>query len=349
MSGGPSQNDTFDPKPGNVALFKAIDTNLPGVQFTENFPMLAKQADKLAIIRSMTHRTGDHSRGSYLMHTGYEPGPNVDVPSLGSVLAKELGDDRAPRFFHIGATAFSNGGAGPAFLGKQFGPISIGAATGFDAAPRPNDPLPLPAVEAFEAVAKGKGEAHRKAVAKAFDLKDEQADLRDAYGKSRFGKSCLLASRLVQAGVPVVEVTLGGWDTHGNAVALSQKVCPELDAAFAALLQDLQNRKKLDSTVIVWMGEFGRTPLVNPNGGRDHYPQAFTAVLAGRGIKGGQAIGKTSNDGVQVEERPVSPQELFATIYTALGIDPAKTNRAAGGERVPLVEKGHSAVKEALR
>ena len=350
MSGGPSQNDTFDPKPGKVALFKAIDTNVPGVQFSETFPKLAKQADKLAIIRSMTHRTGDHTRGSYLMRTGHEPGPNVDMPSLGSVLAKELGDDRAelPRFFTIGSSVLGFGGAGPAFLGKQYGPISVGAS-GFGVAPQPGDPLPLPAVEAFETVAQGRGEAHRKAVAKAFDLKDEKAEVRDAYGKSRFGTSCLLASRLVDAGVPVVEVISTGWDMHSNAVVMSQKINPELDAAFAALLEDLQDRKKLEHTVIVWMGEFGRTPRINQSGGRDHYPQAFTAVLAGRGVKGGQAIGKTSNDGVRVEERPVSPPELLATIYTALGIDPGKTNRTAGGVNLPLVEKGHSAVKEALR
>src|SRR5262249_41073821 len=156
----------------------------------------------------------------------------------------------------------------------------------------------------------------------------EKEAVRNAYGPSVFGSGCLLARRLVECGVPVVEVTQGGWDTHADALTQTKKVGAEFDAGLASLLKDLHERKKLDTTLIVCMGEFGRTPNVNVNGGRDHYPLASTVLLAGRGIKGGQAIGKTSADGLKVEERPVSPPELLATIYQALGVDPSKTNRS---------------------
>jgi RNA polymerase sigma factor (sigma-70 family) len=341
LEGGPSQTDTFDPKAGDIAIFKAIDTNIKGVQFTEIFPLLAKQANHLAVIRSMTHRTGDHQRGAYLMHTGQEPGPNAEFPSLGSVLAKELSGDRPdlPRFFRIGGP-HPFGESGPGLLGKEYSAIGVGR-TGMN--------LSLPPEDAFEEVAKGKGKKLRDAVAKAFDLNEEKDAVRDAYGHGRFGSSCLLARRLIERGVPVVEVALGGWDTHGNAKEATKRVGSELDAALASLLKDLHERKKLDTTLIVCMGEFGRTPVINANGGRDHYPLAFTTLLAGRGIKGGQAIGKTSKDAVKVDERPVTPQEFLATIYQALDIDPAKTNRDSAGAAIPLVEKGNLPVKEALR
>jgi RNA polymerase sigma factor (sigma-70 family) len=340
LDGGPSQIDTFDPKAGDIAIFKAIDTNVKGIQFTENFPLLAKQANHLAVIRSMTHRTGDHQRGAYLMHTGQEPGLNAEFPSLGSVLAKELSGERPdlPRFFTIGGID-----TGPGLLGKEYSAIGVGGA-GFN-----ENPLALPPVDAFEEVAKGKGEKLRDAVAKVFDLSEEKDAVRDAYGRGRLGSGCLLARRLIERGVPVVEVAQAGWDTHGNAKAQTKKVAGELDAALGTLLKELHERKKLDSTLIVCMGEFGRTPVVNANGGRDHYPFAFTTLLAGRGIKGGQTIGKTSANGKAVEEHPVTPQEFLATIYQSLGIDPAKTNRDSAGAAIPLVEKGNPPIKEALR
>jgi RNA polymerase sigma factor (sigma-70 family) len=345
MSGGPSQQDTFDPKPGDVALFKAIDTNVKGLQFSETLPRLAKQANHLAVIRSMTHREGDHVRGMHLMQTAQAPGGGLEYPRLGSVLARELGDGltTVPRFIAIDSP---NAGAG--FLGEACTPLRIGSKAMFQ--PPPADPnLGLPDEAAFDAFDKANGKTMRKNVTKAFALNDEKPATRDAYGRGRFGTSCLLARRLREAGVPIIEITLSGWDTHGNAIAPTQNVTGQLDAAFSTLLTDLNERKLLEQTLIVWMGEFGRTPRINANGGRDHYPIAFSAVLAGAGVKGGQTIGKTSNDGFNVDARPVSPAELHATIYQALGIDSAKKYRVPSVGDVHLLEKGTKAVKEALR
>jgi RNA polymerase sigma factor (sigma-70 family) len=347
MSGGPSQIDTFDPKAGAVSLFPAIDTAVKGLQFSQTVPQLAKQAKHLAVIRSMTHREADHARGSHLMRTGYTSNNVIDYPSLGSVLAKELGDGRpkVPVYFTISAQqAFVFGGAGPGILGARYAPLVVGGG-GFGK----EMPLIVPPVADFEDRAKGKGEAHKKAVAKAFDLDDEKKEVRDAYGRSRFGDSCLLARRLVDRGVPVVEVVMGGWDVHGNAAQAMPNLTGELDTAMTALIKDLEASKRLENTLIVWMGEFGRTPRVNNAGGRDHWTAGFSVVLAGCGIKGGQVIGKTSADATKVEQRPVSPAEFFATIYQALGVDPAKENIGPGERKVRLVEKGASAVKEVLR
>lgn len=349
MTGGPSQIDTFDPKDGNVALFKSIDTSVKGMQFSELFPKLAKKANHLAVIRSVSHREGDHVRGGYLMRTGYAAG-KVEHPSFGSILAKELGGDKpdVPRYFMINPTSFLVGGRTPGILGASYAPIIVGENQTF-IPPAEAKPWPAPEVEKFDAVAKGMGKAHRDAVLKAFDLGDEKAEVRDAYGKSPFGLGCLLARRLVERGVPVVEVHLGGWDTHGNAAEATKKIGGQLDSGFSTLLKDLDEKKLLDQTLVVWMGEFGRTPRVNQAQGRDHYPMAFTAILAGAGVKGGQAIGKTSDDGTKVTERPVSPQELLATVYTAVKVDPRRFNRTPGGEKIPLVEKGNDPVKEALK
>ncbi len=350
MSGGPSQIDTFDPKPNdpNGGLFGAIDTTVKGVQFSQLLPNLAKQAQHMAIIRSLTHREGDHNRGTYLMRTGYTSDGQTDYPALGCVLGKELeGRAELPRYVSIGAPAPPVMGYGAGFLGREHGPLVLRGRSGIGAAA--GDTLPLPPVEEFEALAKGRGEAMRREVAKAMDLSEEQAAVRDAYGRDRFGQGCLLARRLLERGVPVVEVTSPGWDAHANSPAIMPRLCAELDAGWTALLKDLHVSRRLETTLIVWMGEFGRTPRINNSVGRDHWPFGFSAVLAGGLIKGGQAIGKTSADAMRIEERPVTPQELHATIYQALGIDPAKENRTPGGQAVPLVEKGTRAVKEALR
>ncbi|OAI49621.1 hypothetical protein AYO44_06350 [Planctomycetaceae bacterium SCGC AG-212-F19] len=347
MAGGPSQQDTFDLKAGGD--FKEIETAVKDVKITEQLPRLAKVANHLAIIRSMIHDEGDHNRAAHLMRTGYKIG-GQDYPTLGCVLGKELGEGRPnlPRYLSLGALQLPGAaGYGPGFLGPQYGPLIVGER-GFGE-PDPEHALKLPAADVFEALAKGKGDALRKAVAKAFDLADEKDAVRDAYGRGMFGQSCLLARRLVETGVPVVEVTMPGWDTHaGNFDAVKGR-CGELDAGWATLMTDLAERKLLDRTLIVWAGEFGRTPLINQGGGRDHWSRGFSVVLAGGGIKGGQAIGKTTADGTTIDEQPVSPAELFATIYTALGIDPTKENRTPDGQDVPLVGKGIKPVREALR
>ena len=183
---------------------------------------------------------------------------------------------------------------------------------------------------------------------KVFDLGQEKAEVRDRYGRNLFGQGCLLARRLVEKGVPFVEGNLGNWDTHGNNFELVKGLCGTLDKAWAALMGDLKDRGLLDSTLIVWMGEFGRTPKINQGKGRDHYPNAWSTVLAGGGVKGGQAVGKTSKDGTTVEERPTSTADLLATALAALGIDHTKTNMSNVGRPIPLAEKGAKVVTEVV-
>lgn len=355
MDGGPSQIDTFDPKPEAPAeirgQFKALDTAVKGIQISEHLPKLGKLMNHLVLIRTLTHKEGDHQRATYLMRTGYPVGGQTDYPSLGCVLAKELGDNRPdlPRYFNI-APVMIHGpkGFGPGCLGPQYAPLLIGdRLLGFMNA-GPDDAFKLPAAGAFEKLAKGKGETHRKAVEKAFDLKSEKAAVRDAYGPTLFGQGCLLARRLVEAGVPVVEVTLPGWDTHADNFTAVKQLSGELDAAWASLLSDLKERKLLDSTLIVCMGEFGRTPKINAQLGRDHWPFAFSVVLAGGGIKGGQAVGKTSKDGLKVDQRPVKPSELHATVYQALGIDHTRQYQSNTGQKVRLVEVGANPLNDLL-
>jgi RNA polymerase sigma factor (sigma-70 family) len=351
MSGGPSQVDTFDPKAGNIALFKAIDTNVKGMQFSEHLPILAKQANHLAVLRGVGHRDGDHMRGTHLMRAG-QPAGGIDFPSLSCVLGKELGGESAklPRLVSIDPSSEpGTPGFGPGFLGAKYGPLIVGGRWPGGPKLGAKDNLPVPDGEAFEELDKKNAAAMRKAIAKAFDLDTEKAAMRDAYGRNRFGNGCLLARRLIEQGVPVVEISLPGWDTHANAAGTTESLSAQLDAGMGALVKDLHERKLLDSTLIVWMGEFGRTPKINANAGRDHWPFGFSVVLAGAGIKGGQAIGKTSADGSTVDEGAVSPQELLATVYQAVGVDPATKNAGPGGEKIPLVERGNNAVKAALR
>ena len=343
MEGGPSQIDTWDPKPkhANGGLFAPLDTNVKGIQISSTLPKLAKQMNHLALIRSLRSREGDHFRGAYRMRTGYAAGGD-DYPEVGCVLAKELGDGRPqlPRYVRIGRLSLGRPPAkAPGFLGRKYAPLVAGAGK----------ELALPPTEDFEEIDKKHGKAQRKAVEEAFDLTGEKTAVRAAYGRGRFGEGCLLARRLVERGVPVVEVIMNGWDTHANILGSLPKLTDQLDAGLSALLKDLAERKLLDSTLIAWMGEFGRTPRINQNGGRDHWPNGFAVVLAGSGIKGGQVIGRTSADGMAIEARPVSPAELHATICRALGIDPAKENRNADNRKVPLVERGSRPVKEALR
>jgi hypothetical protein len=343
MNGGPSQLDTFDPKPGqkNGGPFRAIHTGAEGVRVSEHLPRMAKLGRDLVIVRTVTHGEGDHQRATYLMRTGHSIGDQRPYPSLGSLLAKELGGPAdLPPYVAIGAEPrFTPGAYGPGFLGAKFAPLTVTAPGAGE----------VPDLDAFRKIDKDKAAQMREAVTAAFDLTQERAIVRDAYGRNAFGEGCLLARRLVERGVPVVEVTLGGWDTHQNNFGLVEKLSGQLDPAWAALLSDLRHAKLLENTVVVWMGEFGRTPRINANDGRDHWPHAFCAVLAGGHLKGGQAIGRTSADGTKIEERPVTPPELLATVFAGLGVHPASTNRDDRGEAVPLVEKGTRPVREALR
>jgi hypothetical protein len=384
MSGGPTQTDTFDPKPAhaNGGPFKPIDTAAAGVRVAEHLPLVAAQMKHLAVVRSMATKEGDHGRATLHLRTGNLPQGAIDFPVFGSLVAreKEQSGSDLPGYVSItprvGTAALSAG-----FLGPQYAPLVVGGVGdvfgGEPAGGLRVENLGLPAkvsrsrmadrlalLDESEAdfLASRPGAAtasHRSAyqravrlmresAARAFDLSDEDEKLRDRYGRTRFGQGCLLARRLVERGVPFVEVTLGGWDTHDNNFNQVKTLCGTLDPAWATLMADLKERGLLDTTTVVWMGEFGRTPVINPRNGRDHYPNAWSVVLGGGGISGGQAAGRTSDDGLTVEERPVSVPDLLATVCRAIGIDPAKQNMSNVNRPIRIVDQSAKAVTEVL-
>ncbi len=372
MAGGPSHKDTFDMKPGtaNGGPFKEIATSAPGIRISEHFPLFAKQMHHAAILRSMSTQEGAHDRAQYHLHTGYREGQGgVVYPSLGAIVAKELGRPEfpLPNFVTIGGRVFGSG-----FLGSKYQPLAVA-----DARRGVENLKPLVAGGAFDGrvdllvemekafhrdYQAGADVAHRttyeRAVAlmkskeaKAFDVSQEPASVRKAYGEGRFGESCLLARRLIETGVSFVEVVLGGWDTHINNFDRVKALSRQVDPALSSLIADLKERGLLDSTLIVWMGEFGRTPKINTRGakpGRDHYPRAWNTVLAGGGIKGGQVVGKTDKEGAVVTERPISTIDFMATVCTILGIDHNKQNTTAIQRPIRIVDKGSKVVKEVL-
>jgi hypothetical protein len=388
MPGGPSQTDTFDMKPGhkNGGEFKETATSVPGLKISEHLPKLAALADKLAIVRSLSTAEGDHSRGTYLMHTGHRPGGPISFPTIGSLLSKSLGADDAelPNFISISPfTAFNNAAFGPGFLGPRHAPLTVGA-TNLYQQPQPQpqaggyaslgvDDLANPGIsraqedarlELWNALQTGFLSTHagaspkahhtvyeravrmmRSSAARAFDLSEEPDKVRDAYGRGEFGQGCLMARRLIERDVPFIEVALRGvgggvlgWDTHAQNFARVKSLSQELDGGWATLMSELADRGMLESTTIIWLGEFGRTPVINQGGGRDHYPRAWTTVLAGGGIQGGQAYGKTSDDGTTVEDGKVDVPDVLATLCRALGVDPTKQNISEVGRPIRIAE-----------
>ena len=361
LNGGPSHIDTFDPKPGQpTARFKSIKTRARGLELSEHLPLLATHGDRLAVIRSMTSAEGNHDRARYLLHTGYSPNPTVHHPSLGGWVSQELGSKSAelPNFVSIGGPSL---GAG--FLGLQNGPFildnpgqppqNVTLPKNVDDARFADRRAQLAILEERFAVATGDPQvAGRRAIydqavrmmkspkIAAFDVSSEPEALKKSYGDSKFGRGCLVARRLVESGVKLVEVVLDGWDTHQDNFERTKKLMGTLDPAFATLLADLGQRKLLDSTLVVCMGEFGRTPKINPNEGRDHFPAAWSAVLAGGGIRGGQAFGKTNEDGSKVVENALAVPHLFATMTTLLGLDPSKTVTSPIGRPIGMTEDG---------
>ncbi len=380
MAGGPSQTDTWDLKPGhkNGGPFKEIATSVPGLRISEHLPKLAAAAKHLGIIRTMSTKEGEHGRATQLLHTGQLPNDAVAYPALGSLLAKELGDSEhdLPSYVTVSPPAgIANLGAG--FLGPQYAPMSVSGISDNSNA-RAN--LTIDYLKPDKPVAASDQDVRRKLLADlqkdfekrhgsaataahaasyrkaqrmvdtaahgAFRLDEEPARVRDAYGRNRFGQGCLLARRLLERGVSFVEVTLDGWDTHQNNFEMVKTLSQTLDPAFATLLADLKDRGMLANTLIVWMGEFGRTPLINRTAGRDHFPLAWSTVLAGAGVKGGQAVGKTGKDGAAVAERPVRVADFLATVFTAVGVDPTKENLTWEGRPIPLVPKVGKVIEE---
>lgn len=399
MPGGPSQLDTFDLKPGhaNAGEFKPIDTSVAGIQISEIFPNLAKQAEHLAIVRSMKTKEGDHGRASYHLRTGYRPGGPLQYPTLGSLIAQEYpaNPTSLPSYISILSNPFVSPGAfGPGFLGPRCAPLLVGngngpagaADAGEYGAPLEVRNIRLTAgVDAERATARmdlltsldqsfaqrrpglpteSHGAAYQQAhrmisstAMQAFNLDEEPAALREKYGKNRFGQGCLLARRLVEQGIPFVEVALNGpdgngaigWDTHQGNFATLRTLGGVLDPAWSTLLEDLHRRGLLETTTVVWMGEFGRTPVINPNAGRDHFPNAWSVVLSGGGVRGGQVLGKTSESGMEVEDRPVAVNQLMATILASMGVDHTKQNMSQIGRPIRLAEPDVEPVRELLR
>ncbi len=363
MSGGPSHMDSWDMKPGESTggQFKPMKTSASGIQICEHLPTVAKQMKHLSIIRSMVTNEGSHERGRTLMHTAYPANPAMTFPSIGAVTAQQIASKELsiPGFISV-----SGASEGPGFLGMAYAPFAVQNP----GSPPQNISLPGDVAgagsrgdfrKAFLArvennfTGQGHGPAamaHTEIYKKAFDLTFSKAknvfDLKvdgdkpmdkkiaDMYGDDSFGRGCLLARKLVEAGVSCVEVDLGGWDNHnnifnalhttgmGNNRNARGGLLDRLDKGMGALVQDLVDRGMWKNTVVVWMGEFGRTPRINQNGGRDHWARCWSVALGGGGIKGGIVHGSTDKDGTSVKDNPTTVGDLFATLYSALGINP---------------------------
>jgi hypothetical protein len=386
MSGGPSQIDTFDMKPddANGGEFKEVATNAPGLRFSEHLPLLGKHADRLAVIRSLSTKEGDHVRGTHLVRTGHPPMGGVEYPSICCSLAKELefASNPLPSYVSVAPPQqLSPAAFGPGFLGPKYAAAVVAGAARGPMPPGANgnsSQLADLKLENIEPPSGISGEQHlrrlemwnslekkflagnaspslsihhgtyqkavemmRPEVRTAFNLADEPDEIRRKYGTGQFGQGCLLARRLVERGVPFVEVALGdglGWDTHLENFKRVKELSAELDAGWGTLMTELSERGLLDRTTIVWMGEFGRTPAINNNAGRDHFPNAWSCVLGGGGIKGGQAYGKTSKDGTQIEENPVAIGDVLATLSSALGVPPESENVTPGDRPIKIAE-----------
>ena len=361
MGGGPSTIDIWDLKPGSSTggPFRPIATN-GDVQICEHMPLMAKNMDKVSIVRSMSTREADHTRGRYYMHTGYVPNPSIKHPSYGSVIAHQLGSQRTeleiPSFISVGG-----GSEGPGFLGMAYSPFSVaanGRVRNLNLGITPdrlnsriqalklmengfiNEKRGIPANEHAKMIGKTLSLMSSKQM-EAFRVEKESSEIKERYGNNNFGKGCLLARRLVETGVPFVEVNLGGWDMHQNVFdTLQNRKLPELDQGMSALLEDLKQRGMLDSTAVIWMGEFGRTPNINGNTGRDHWARSWSVVAGGAGMKPGVAIGQTSEDGKKVEGQSYSSEDLMATVCKSLGIDLSTTFTSTSGRPMKIANSG---------
>jgi uncharacterized protein (DUF1501 family) len=361
MGGGPSTMDIWDLKPGasTGGPFQPIATS-GNAQISEHMPLMAKQMHNMAIIRSMSTREADHNRGRYYMHTGYVPNPNVEHPSYGAVLSNQLIDQRPeleiPPFVTVGG-----GSVGPGFLGMAWAPFSVsstGQVRNLDMGL--GDDRLYQRMYALDLIENGfinqrRGSAasdHQKILKKtlnlmtseqmkSFKVASEPDSVKERYGNTGFGRGCLMARRLVEVGVPFIEVGLGGWDMHSNIhQTLSDTKLPELDQAMSALTEDLEQRGLLEDTAIIWMGEFSRTPRINGNAGRDHWARSWSVVVGGAGMNGGIAVGKTSADGTRVETDPYSSQDVMASVCNALGISLQTTFTSKSGRPMKIANSG---------
>jgi hypothetical protein len=373
LAGGSSQLETWDPKPGAATggPFRAIPTAVPGVHISELMPQMAKRINNTCIIRSLNTRNGDHGGGAKLMMRGRMDEPNLKYPDLGAVLARELGqaDSKVPDYVTF-YTATEGRGMAPGasgFLGARYAPMELttdmippnlrklDGITEMDHQQRADlrEFLSKKFNQGRDNPTLGShGEAYQRvrglmASESLFDVKKESQKARDMYGPTLFGEQVLIARRLVEAGVPFVRVGRAWWDSHGQNFETHSEMVPELDHVMATLIDDLKDRGLLDSTLIITMAEFGRTPSINASLGRDHFASAWSVTLSGCGIKGGAVYGKTDATGNKVAEGEVGAARFFATIYKALGINPQK-NYHVGSRPIPLTDPGTEPIKEVL-
>lgn len=371
--GGTSHHDTFDPKPEAGAEvrgeFGAIDTALPGVKFTEQVPTFAREAKRFSLLRSLNPRNGSHGTADAIMMSGRKFNPALTYPCFGSAVAKELGPrNMLPPFVQIGSNIDRRFGGGLAgYLGlaynafelpgdpnsKKFSVRDITPPAGVSLERLSRRREALSAIDRLQRAAAKKPDLLRAVddyyenafamitspeTQKAFDLKQEKKSVRDDYGRTSLGQGCLLARRLVEAGVRFVTVTSGGWDTHRDNFNRLKKLMPPIDKGMPALLRDLEQRGLLERTLVVWLTDFGRTPKINSAAGRDHWSSAGFAVFAGAGVSGGQVIGATDGEGAKPIDAEYYPQDIAATIYRKLGVPLETIHRTPDGRPVTLCE-----------
>lgn len=371
LAGGASQLETWDPKPGRPTggPFAKIRTSIPGIEISELLPKMSTRLDETAIIRSLNTKIADHGQGYELMDTGRVGEPGVRFPHLGAMLAHELGqiDSRVPDYVSMytstegrrqGSAGFLGARYNPIFLTDKMMPEDIGRLEGVSdldhheraalrdfLAKRFIGDLKNPTVDSHEtAYARVHG---LMASDYLFDIEREPQSMRDHYGPTQFGEQCLIARRLVEAGVPFVKVARAWWDSHGQNFETHRELCADLDHCMSALLDDLKQRGLLEKTLVITLGEFGRTPHINGSLGRDHFASAWSCTLSGCGIRGGTLYGQTDQDGQTVESGEMSAGDLFATIFSAVGI-PYDKEYMVGSRPIPIADFGSVPCEEVL-
>ena len=372
LPGGMAHQESFDPKPLAPAEYRgpfgAIDTKIPGVQFGEHMKNIAKIADKITVIRSMSHGEAAHERGTHNMFTGYRPSPALEYPSFGSVISHELGsrNDLPP---YVCVPSVPNEYAGSGYLSSAFGPFALGsdpATAGFKVRDI-NIPVgvdekrfelrlslidtvdhhfrTLEESDALDSIDAFYQHAYKlissQKAREAFNLEAEPDALKEKYGKNAAGQRMLLARRLIEGGVRMVSLTAGGWDHHDNIKKGIEGNMPSVDQAIAALINDLDERGMLDSTLVMVTSEFGRTPKINNTAGRDHWPRVFSTMLAGGGMKRGYVHGSSDSLGGEPENDRVGIEDLATTIYNQIGITGDKELMSPGNRPIEIVDGGH--------
>ena len=358
MGGGPSTMDIWDLKPEapTGGPFKKISTS-GNVEICEHMPLMAKQMHNAAIVRSMSTREADHMRGRYYMHTGYVPNPSIEHPSYGSVISHQLErpDIAIPKFISVGGSSMGSG-----FLGAKYSPFVVNSDGRIRNLDMKIDQRFYQRAYALDAIESSFIKQRRGALAKehqailketfnvltssqmdALKVAGEPESVKERYGDNNFGKGCLMARRLAEAGVPFIEVNLGGWDNHQNIFpTLRDNKLPMLDKAMSALFEDLEQRGMIDDTVVIWMCVVSRTPRINGNAGRDHWARSWSVVVGGGGMNGGIAIGETNSDGTRVETEPYTSQDVMASVCKALGIPLSTTFTSNNGRPMKIANSG---------